>query len=170
MASPLIVREHTFQGQHIREYPAALANSQEDIIILHAKSYTPPEISPTNPGDLTIIGFHANGMHKELYEPFFESLYLALKEKHGLLVSSIWIADHCVGGASALLNEEVLGNDVSWFDHSRDVLCMVNAFRGEMKRPLVGLGHSMGGAQAVAAATFHPRLFEAVSPGSPALE
>lgn len=38
-------------------------------------------------------------------------------------------------------------NAASWFDHSRDLLALVNHFRDEMPYPLIGLGHSMGGAQ-----------------------
>lgn len=33
----------------------------------------------------------------------------------------------------------------SWFDHPRDLLHMINHFRNQMPRPLVGIGHSMGG-------------------------
>lgn len=33
----------------------------------------------------------------------------------------------------------------SWSDHARDLLHMINHFRREMPRPLVGIGHSMGG-------------------------
>lgn len=31
-----------------------------------------------------------------------------------------------------------------WFDHSRDLLNMVNHFRDSMSRPIIGIGHSMG--------------------------
>ena len=34
----------------------------------------------------------------------------------------------------------------SWFDHPRDLLNLVNLKRDEMPRPIVGIGHSMGGA------------------------
>jgi hypothetical protein len=36
----------------------------------------------------------------------------------------------------------------SWIDHSRDVLHMINHFRDEMPRPLMGFGHSLGAVQA----------------------
>ena len=35
----------------------------------------------------------------------------------------------------------------NWFDHSRDLLYMVNNFRERMIRPIFGVGHSMGAAQ-----------------------
>lgn len=162
-SSPFVIEEHTFEGQHIREYPAALANSQEDILKLHCKSYTPRDVaSGKEKGQLTIIAFHANAFNKEVYEPFFEDLYMSLKEQHGLTIGSIWIADQANQGHSAVLNDGVLGNDPAWFDHSRDVLQMVNTFRKQMKRPIIAVGHSLGGTQAVAAANFHPRLFESV--------
>lgn len=35
----------------------------------------------------------------------------------------------------------------NWFDHSRDLLRMVNRFEERMPRPIVGIAHSMGSAQ-----------------------
>lgn len=35
----------------------------------------------------------------------------------------------------------------SWFDHSRDLLSMVNHFRERMPRPIFGIAHSMGAVQ-----------------------
>jgi predicted alpha/beta-fold hydrolase len=35
----------------------------------------------------------------------------------------------------------------SWFDHSRDLLHLVNHFRDEMLQPIVAVGHSMGASQ-----------------------
>lgn len=164
MAESFLIEEHQFQGQHIREYPRALVSSQEDDVWLHARSYTPRDVANgSSRGDLTIIAFHANGFPKEVYEPFFEALYRHLKETQSLTVGSIWIADQASQGSSALLNDEKLGNDPSWFDHSRDVLAMTNNFRKRMVRPIYAVGHSMGGTQAVATAHIHPRLFEGVA-------
>jgi hypothetical protein len=35
----------------------------------------------------------------------------------------------------------------NWFDHSRDLLYIVNVFRDQMTRPIVGVAYSMGFAQ-----------------------
>ncbi len=48
----------------------------------------------------------------------------------------------------------------SWFDHSRDMLQMINHFR--MPRPLVGIGHSFGACALTKLALFHPRLFSSL--------
>ncbi|KAI5366614.1 putative alpha/Beta hydrolase [Septoria linicola] len=91
--SPFVVREYIFDGQHIREYPGALAHNHEDVVRLHAKSYTPKEVATGRVlGELTIVAFHANAFNKEIYEPFLEQLYQILKSKHGLIIGSIWFA------------------------------------------------------------------------------
>ncbi|KAL9049285.1 MAG: hypothetical protein Q9162_007300 [Coniocarpon cinnabarinum] len=57
----------------------------------------------------------------------------------------------------------------SYLDWARDTLLMINHFREEMPRPLVGLGHSMGACSLVNTALFHPRLFASVILIEPAL-
>lgn len=44
-------------------------------------------------------------------------------------------------------------------DHPRDLFLMVNHFRKQMKRPLIGIGHSMGGNNLINLSLMHPRLF-----------
>lgn len=88
-------------------------------------------------------------------------------KKGNFAIRSIWIADVASQGMSYVLNEDNLGNDrktglassnhshmltllfhkASWLDHARDLLYMINHFRDQMSRPLIGIGHSMGGAQ-----------------------
>lgn len=131
--------------------------NQEDDLVLHVKQYTPLDQSYTQAGAITIIGTHANGFPKELYEPLWDDLAQALR-KQRQTIRGIWIADVAQQGMSGVLNEDKLGNDPSWNDHSRDLLHMINHFRKEMSRPLVGVGHSMGGNQLVNLAYLHPRL------------
>jgi pimeloyl-ACP methyl ester carboxylesterase len=57
-----------------------------------------------------------------------------------------------------VLNERLLGNDPSWFDHPRDLLHLINLKRDEMPRPIIGIGHSMGGGHLANLAYIHPRL------------
>lgn len=151
------VQEHTIPCQYVREYPGATLENQEDDLFLHIKHYSLLDQSHSQPGAVTIIGAHANGFPKELYEPLWDDLYRALRRQRQS-IKGIWIADVAQQGMSGVLNEDKLGNDPSWNDHSRDLLHMINHFHKEMSRPLVGIGHSMGGNHLVNLAYLHPRL------------
>lgn len=78
-------------------------------------------------------------------------------------IRSISIADCSHRCASGVLNEGIQGDDgmlvccshrtgdlippADWFDHSRDLLSMVNHFRESMRPPIIGVAHSMVCAQ-----------------------
>lgn len=65
MSSDLFsIREHTVPCQHIREYPRATAHEQESVLHLSVKQYRPWDNLRAEPGDVTIIGAHANGFPK----------------------------------------------------------------------------------------------------------
>ncbi|CAG7922359.1 unnamed protein product [Penicillium olsonii] len=154
---PFAVTEHVIDGQYIREYPRATV-SQDSPVKLVVKKYVPTKNPTPQPGDVTIVGAHGGGFPKELYEPLWEDL-LAQSENQGFRIGSIWIADTANLGASGLINESTLGDDPSWLDHSRDLMCMINQFRAEMARPIIGVGHSMGAGQLALLSLMHPRLF-----------
>ncbi|EMD01191.1 hypothetical protein BAUCODRAFT_144742 [Baudoinia panamericana UAMH 10762] len=151
------VHEHTIPSAHIRGYPRATIDDQEEVLHLAVKQYTPRHAFKCK-HQVTVIGAHANGFPKELYEPLWDELYERLKAKD-ISISSIWIADVAHQGASGVLNEKKLGNDPSWMDHPRDLFLMVNHFRQHMRRPIIGVGHSMGGNNLVNLSLIHPRLF-----------
>ncbi|KAF8867252.1 alpha/beta-hydrolase [Acephala macrosclerotiorum] len=155
------IREHTVECQHIREYARATANTQEDVLHLAIKQYVPLDNLNPNEGDLTIIGTHANGFPKELYEPLWEDLH-ARSKNNGFKIRSIWVADLANQGASGALNEFLLGDDPSWSDYPRDLLHMINVFRKEMPMPIVGIGHSIGGNVLCNLALMHPRLLSTI--------
>ncbi|KAJ5815016.1 hypothetical protein N7474_006793 [Penicillium riverlandense] len=156
MASPFRIVEHVVPCQHIREYPAATAGV-DDTLHLAVKQYIPLDNPNPQPGDVTILAAHANGFPKELYEPLWEEIH-ARSKASGFRIRSIWMTDVAQEGQSSVLNEDVLGNDPSWFDHPRDLLHLVNVKRAEMPRPIVGIGHSMGGAHLAQLCLMHPRL------------
>ncbi|KAL4936652.1 hypothetical protein BDV06DRAFT_216513 [Aspergillus oleicola] len=160
-ASPFRIVEHTVPCQHIREYPGATANEQEDVLNLAVKQYIPLDNPQPQLGDVTILAAHANGFPKELYEPLWEELHARSKE-NGFQIRSIWMADVAHQGESSVVNEDLLGNDPSWLDHPRDLLNLVNVKRKEMPRPIVGIGHSFGGAHLVQLASMHPRLIHSL--------
>ncbi|KAF2862842.1 alpha/beta-hydrolase [Piedraia hortae CBS 480.64] len=151
------VRSHTIPATHIREYAAATA-AEDDILYLAVKQYVPRDACPRGHLPITIIGAHANAFPKELYEPLWEDLSNELLVR-GIWISTIFIADAAHQGESGVLNDGKLGNDPSWMDNPRDLFLMVNHFRTEMVRPIIGIGHSMGGNNLVNLSLMHPRLF-----------
>jgi len=58
------VQEHTVPTCHIREYPAATAHSQEEVLHLHVKQYTPLDATEFAPDAITLVGAHAVGCSK----------------------------------------------------------------------------------------------------------
>ncbi|EEA23577.1 hypothetical protein TMatcc_002454 [Talaromyces marneffei ATCC 18224] len=149
--------EHVLPGQHIREYVHSINGPQETVIQLAAKQYIPKDrLSPVPENAITIIGTHGTGFPKELYEPLWEDLYTKMKEK-SIPLRAIWIADISNQGVSGVLNERSQGDTTNWFDHSRDLLQIINHFR-EIPRLIIGVGHSMGCAQLINLSIIHPRL------------
>ncbi|KAK5736548.1 hypothetical protein LTR17_007367 [Elasticomyces elasticus] len=135
------VLEHTVRCQHTRERPAGAELGRENDLRLHVKQYIPKTNDQPKSGDVTIIGAHANGFPKELYEPLWDDLYGRL-QKQGRNIRSIWISDVATQGQSGILNEALLGPESSWWDHGRDLLFLINQFQDQMPHPIVGIGHS----------------------------
>jgi len=156
-ASSFNIKEHVIPCQHIRGYPHASQNATA-VLQLAIKQYTPKRVLPGTKPAVTVIALHANGIPKEAYEPVWEELAARLDGK----IKSVWIADSSHQGASGILNERLLGDDPNWFDHSRDLLGMVNHFRDVIQPPIIGIAHSMGCAQLVQLAQIHPALFQSL--------
>ncbi|GJN83874.1 hypothetical protein PLIIFM63780_007425 [Purpureocillium lilacinum] len=157
MASSFRVVEHTVTGCHTREYVAATAHGDSDTPRLAVKQYIPLDNPTPKPGDVTIIGAHANGFPRELYEPLWEEIHRRTSQA-GFRIRSIFIADIWNQGQSGVLNEKILGNDPSWSDHARDLMNLINQKQDSIPHPIVGIGHSMGGTQLSLLSLAHPRL------------
>ncbi|THC92780.1 hypothetical protein EYZ11_007741 [Aspergillus tanneri] len=136
------VIEHAIPCQSIQEYPHAVKTDNPPLQ-LAVKQYIPLNNLNPGPDDITIIAGHANGIPKECYEPIWDELLALTSVK----IKAIWFADCSHQGASGVLNERILGYDPNWFDHSRDLLCMVNHFRDLVQPPIVGVAHSFSCAQ-----------------------
>ncbi|RDW78690.1 uncharacterized protein DSM5745_05542 [Aspergillus mulundensis] len=119
--------------------------------------YTPIDNPEPQPGDVTVVGAPGTAIPKELYEPLWEELH-ARSAPDGFRIRAIWVADSFNQGGSGVLNEGYLGSDPSWFDHSRDLLQLIQTFRHEMPRPIMGVGHSAGAVAQVFLSLIHPRL------------
>ncbi|KAF2017910.1 toxin biosynthesis protein [Aaosphaeria arxii CBS 175.79] len=156
-SSSFDIKEHVIPCQHIRGYRHA-SKDQTVALQLAVKQYTPKRVLPDDRPAVTVIGLHANGIPKEAYEPLWEDFAAQFDGN----IRNIWIADCAHQGASGILNEGHLGDDPNWFDHSRDLLGMVNHFRNEIQAPVIGVAHSMGCAQLVQLSQIHPTLFQSL--------
>ena len=106
------VKEHVIPGQHIRHYYRSTAVSQEALVQLCVKQYTPKHAGEAQPGDVTILACHASGYPKELYEPIWDGiLENATRTVGGFRIRNVWIVDVSNQNASGVLNEHLLGNE-----------------------------------------------------------
>ncbi|KAJ5652580.1 alpha/beta-hydrolase [Penicillium longicatenatum] len=157
------VFEHKVLSSYVREYAGATILNQEEKLYLPVKQYVPQRgpVNTANVPAVTIIAAAAIGPPKEVYEPVWEALY-EQSSALGFNIGSIWIADPVNIAQGERLNHGKLGEDPSWMDHSRDLMQMINQFRDQMPRPLIGIGHSAGGAQIANIAFMHPRLLSSL--------
>lgn len=153
------VIEHTTPCNHTRHYPGGAEPGQHSDLRLSIKQYVPKHKVSTSSAPLTVIGAHGNGLPSELLEPFWDDFYEQM-ESRGQQIRSVWIADMAHQGRSGVLNERILGNDPSWFDHARDLLFFINLKQRRMPQPLFGIGHSMGAFQLAHLALLHPSLLQ----------
>ncbi|KAL4948180.1 Alpha/beta hydrolase family-domain-containing protein [Aspergillus filifer] len=158
---PFTIEEHVIEAQHVREYPRATNPREAGALKLVLKKYTPTSNPNPSKNDLTIIGAHGSGYPKEMYEPIWEGVYRMLSQ-NDIRIRAIWIADAVNQNASGALNEGALGTDPSWFDHARDLLCMINKFQADIPGPIVGIGHSLGAGQLALLSLLHPRLLKSL--------
>jgi pimeloyl-ACP methyl ester carboxylesterase len=160
------VTKHVFPGQHIREYPGATRQNEEDVLYLEAKQYTPLSNPDPQDGDITILSTGATSFPKEMYEPLWDEL-LIHAESTGLRIRAIWCVDKVDHGASGILNERTQGDDPSYFDLSRDIMHMTNIYREQMPQPIYAIGHSMGATALLELSRIHPRLLSGIIPIDP---
>lgn len=161
---PFDITSHRVPVLAFREYPHAVLDEHDDLCI-SVNKYTPKSSSSpgaNNETSVTVIAAGGLGFIKELYEPLFAEILLRAKSQ-GFGIRAIWIADMFSTGVSARSNQENLGCDPAWADHARDIFCMMNHFKKEMLRPIVGLAHSMGANQLAYLSHWHPRLFDSLA-------
>ncbi|SJX62050.1 uncharacterized protein SRS1_10689 [Sporisorium reilianum f. sp. reilianum] len=146
---------------------------------------------------ITLLLAHANGFHKEIFEPALEALInkLQTKEFHGKYrIDEIWMFDCAHSGQAGSINRHVLGNVISWADHPRDMLKFLEhylpqtpshpsapptwlptflpshkASKPNSNRRLVALGHSFGGGAFTFLLHARPRMLEGLILVDPAI-
>ncbi|KAH8986942.1 alpha beta-hydrolase [Lactarius hatsudake] len=145
---------------------------------------------------LTLLLLHANGLHKETFEPTLRYLFEAMDNEKRYQIDEIWALDAVQHGDSGLVNAQNLGSLFIWHDHARDILNFILHFLPEevthsglptnlprvppeasearkrlgfANRKLVVIGHSLGGAAASLAAYSIPTPFSGLIFVDPAI-
>ncbi|CCF53085.1 hypothetical protein NDA10_007701 [Ustilago hordei] len=155
-----------------------------------------PKTKDTRQG-ITLVMAHANGFHKEIFEPALEALVqkLQTEELRGKYrIDEIWNFDCTHSGQAGSINRDILGDTISWADHPRDMLKFLENYLPNLasdpnappswlptflpshkassptaKRRLIGLGHSFGGASMTFLLHARPRMLEGLILIDPAI-
>ncbi|KAJ2655778.1 hypothetical protein IW148_005917 [Coemansia sp. RSA 1199] len=122
--------------------------------------------SPTQTKQVTLLLAHANGFHKELWEPTLTRMF-----SH----NGDWAIDQAVAldsynhGDSALTNRTSISTetDSPWFLNARDLLAIVEQL--DSPHPVVGIGHSWGASSLLLAEIMSPHTFAGVVATDPVL-
>jgi hypothetical protein len=70
---------------------------------------------------LTLFLAHANGFHKEIWEPALQHLIERYERGQRREIAEVWMLDTFNSGESAILNAAHLSVGHTWFDHTRDM-------------------------------------------------
>ncbi|KAJ8101288.1 Alpha/Beta hydrolase protein [Lipomyces tetrasporus] len=124
-----------------------------DRLQLALNRYQPPSRSASG---FTLIFLHCTGFQKETWEEVIKYIF---NQSDDVPIREAIAFDWVGHGDSALLNKGKLGYDLLWSDGSRDLVAMIDEL--QIPQPIISIGHSMGGGQALAACHLRPRLFTA---------
>ncbi|CAG8505968.1 1371_t:CDS:10 [Ambispora gerdemannii] len=104
---------------------------------------------------ITILFAHANGFHKEVWEPVINKL--AQENLFDSWNLKMWAMDCYNSGDSAVLNGRFLPDSFNWKDYALDLLSVID--EAKLQKPLIGVGHSLGG---ILAETLRPGTFSSI--------
>ncbi|KAJ2807425.1 hypothetical protein H4R21_000483 [Coemansia helicoidea] len=119
---------------------------------------------------VTLLLTHANGFHKELWEPTLQRLF-AHRSGRWTIEEAIAL-DGYNHGDSAVANRASIAGEtyVPWFLTARDILAVLSELGGGRgKRAVVGIGHSWGASSLLLAELLSPLSFAGIIATDPIL-
>ncbi|KAG0035284.1 hypothetical protein BGZ81_010599 [Podila clonocystis] len=120
---------------------------------LACNTYTRIAPSQTNESTPPIIFTHANGFHKEIWEP-------VIARMSPRWTSGPMYAFDCRNqGDSAVLNKEILEKSFDWYSYAYDILKIVDTYG---LKNTIGVGHSFGASAFILAEIIRPGTFSAI--------
>ncbi|KAJ2847914.1 hypothetical protein IWW36_003602 [Coemansia brasiliensis] len=134
-----------------------------------ANIYTP--LSPSKAAkQFTLILTHANGFHKELWEPTLERLF---KSPHSSWTIAQAIAlDGYNHGDSAIMNRNSIMDETEspWFLNARDILSVIEQVKAQIHvQNIIGIGHSWGASSLLLTEIMFPSTFRGLIITDPVL-
>ncbi|MBW0533050.1 hypothetical protein O181_072765, partial [Austropuccinia psidii MF-1] len=98
---------------------------QPQLFISVARYYRKPQFITPLHHPLTLLLTHANGLHKETWEPTLAHL---LSSSAGQNILEVWSFDVVNHGQSATINRSHLGTVFDWSDNARDILHFILSY------------------------------------------
>lgn len=137
-------------------------NSKLQIVCDHYKLRQIYKSSTRRPINLYFL--HGTGMTKSVWRYYAKKLYEISESNKSLTwqIDNIIAMDLVTHGESAMLNAGKLGYEFDWRDGGRDIVKIAGELNFEGDN--VVIGHSMGGFQAIYAASEAPTLFKFIVP------
>ncbi|KAJ1722198.1 hypothetical protein LPJ53_003372, partial [Coemansia erecta] len=137
-----------------------------------ANIYSSPSTKTTSETKrLTVLLGHANGFHKEIWEPTLERLFS--------YQNSEWSIERAVAldgynhGDSAIANRAMISaeNYAPWFMHARDILSVTRQLEQQYGKTqkMVGIGHSWGAVSLLLSENISPLTFDSLIITDPVL-
>lgn len=134
-----------------------------------------------NKKPITLFLSHANGFHKEIYEPMLETLLNKVETQDSeIYVEEIWSIDTFNSGDAGILNRGSLSVCNPWWDHARDIQQFLQSYlpplqrgtntnldvqlkeqlsgSGKNGRTIISISHSHSGAASSMLFMTHPNL------------
>ncbi|KAJ1989730.1 hypothetical protein GGI26_004944 [Coemansia sp. RSA 1358] len=126
-----------------------------------------PAISSDKKKRLTLLLAHANGFHKELWEPALTRLF-SYDAKDWLIDQAIALDSYNHGDSAVLNRPSIEAEETSpWFMNARDILAVI-AQLGQPEN-IVGVGHSWGAVSLLLSEIMSPLTFAALIITDPVL-
>ncbi|KAJ1831791.1 hypothetical protein LPJ63_004014, partial [Coemansia sp. RSA 2711] len=132
-----------------------------------ANIYTSPIAAGGGGKRITLLLAHANGFHKELWEPTLERMFQRASPGDYHIAQAVALDGYNHGDSAILNRASISGEHESpWFLHARDILAVVR----QLNVPnIIGIGHSWGASSLLLAEILEPRTFAALVATDPVL-
>ncbi|KAJ1953606.1 hypothetical protein GGI12_005978 [Dipsacomyces acuminosporus] len=134
---------------------------------LVANIYTPASRAAGQGRCITLLVTHANGFHKEIWEPALQRLFEY--QGKGWFIDRAIALDGYNHGDSAVINRTSIKDETVslWFENARDIVGVVRQLGSP--RNIVGLGHSWGASSLLLAEIISPLTFASLIITDPVL-